>query len=287
MESTLSRVAVIIARAGSRGLPNKAMQLLDGRPLVAWTIEHALGCREVDAVVLTTDGPDIAAVGRWFDIQVYDRPAALAADDVTIDEAARHGIRCFEQAEGRLCDHVAIMYANVALRPHDLTDRALRKLRTTGADSVQSVYPVGKMHPLWMRTVADDTEDRRGVLGMYQPNRNIYLQVVKATGGPQLHLAGTVTYDEQQNVVGISEMKAPVVKIQENIKVSLNAGGAAPSDVVCINVFTVDVEAYVNEGASEVIAFFGDTKPVSTTVEVPRLVHPGWAVEIEATAIID
>ena len=171
MESTLSRVAVIIARAGSRGLPNKAMQLLDGRPLVAWTIEHALGCREVDAVVLTTDGPDIAAVGRWFDIQVYDRPAALAADDVTIDEAARHGIRCFEQAEGRLCDHVAIMYANVALRPHDLTDRGLVKLRETAADSVQSVCPVGKMHPLWMRTVTNEGEGQRDILGMHQPNR--------------------------------------------------------------------------------------------------------------------
>ena len=129
--------------------------------------------------------------------------------------------------------------------------------------------------------------ERINPTGMYQPNRNIYSQVVKATGGTQLHLAGTVPFDEEQNVVGISDMNAQVVKILENIKVSLNAGGAAPSDVVRINVFTVDVEAYVNEGAPEGIAFFGDTKPVSTTVEVPRLVHADWLVEIEATAIID
>ena len=63
--------------------------------------------------------------------------------------------------------------------------------------------------------------ERINLTGMYQPNRNIYLQVVKATGGTQLHLAGTVQFDEEQNVVCISEMKAPVVKIQENIKVSL------------------------------------------------------------------
>ncbi len=171
MESSLNRIAVIIARAGSRGLPNKAMALLDGRPLVAWTIEHALGCRALDAVVLTTDGEDIAAVGRTFGIHVYPRPAELAGDDVTIDAAARHGVTCWESEQGRRSDHVAIMYANVALRPHDLTDRALEQLRATGADSVQSVYPVGKMHPLWMRTVGDDDQGRADVLDMYTPNR--------------------------------------------------------------------------------------------------------------------
>lgn len=171
MESTLNSIAVIIARAGSRGLPNKAMTALDGRPLVAWTIKHALGCRALAAVVLTTDGPDIAGVGRAHGIHVYDRPAELAGDDVTIDAAARHGALCWEAEHGVLCDHVAIMYANVALRPVDLTDRALAKLRTTGADSVQSVYPVGKMHPLWMRTVSGDDAGNTDVLGMYTPNR--------------------------------------------------------------------------------------------------------------------
>lgn len=123
--------------------------------------------------------------------------------------------------------------------------------------------------------------------GMYQPNHNIYSQVVKATGGTQVHVAGTVPFDEAQNVVGIGDMRAQVLKILENLEISLNAGGAGRADVVRMNVFAVDVEAYVSEGAPEVVAFFGDTKPVSTTVQVPRLVHPDWLVEIEATAIID
>ena len=63
------------------------------------------------------------------------------------------------------------MYANVALRPDDLTDRAMTKLQETGADSVQSVFPVGKMHPLWMRTVGGEDGGQGDMLGMYQPNR--------------------------------------------------------------------------------------------------------------------
>ncbi|MBL6957623.1 MAG: RidA family protein [Rhodospirillales bacterium] len=123
--------------------------------------------------------------------------------------------------------------------------------------------------------------------GMYKPNRNIYSQVVKATGGTQVHVAGTVPFDENNQSVGLGDMKAQVQKILENIEVSLNAAGATRRDVVRINVFTVDVEAYVNEGVQEVIAFFDGHKPVSTTVQVPRLVVEDWLVEIEATAVID
>ena len=129
--------------------------------------------------------------------------------------------------------------------------------------------------------------ERISLTGMYLPNHNIYSQVVKATGATQVHVAGTVPFDEAQNVVGIGDMRAQVLKILENLEISLNAGGAGRADVVRINVFAVDVEAYVSEGAPEVIAFFGQNKPVSTTVQVPRLVHADWLVEIEATAIID
>ena len=129
--------------------------------------------------------------------------------------------------------------------------------------------------------------ERINPTGMYQPNHNIYSQVVKATGGTQVHVAGTVAFDEEQNVVGIGDMRAQVLKILENLQISLNAGGASRADVVRINVYALDTDAYVAEGAPEVIAFFGPTKPVSTTVQVSRLVHPDWLVEIEATAIID
>src|SRR5690606_30066209 len=61
----------------------------------------------------------------------------------------------------------AILYGNIALRPADLTDRALDKLHATGADSVQTVYPVGARHPLWMRTLGGLDGDE---LAPYQPN---------------------------------------------------------------------------------------------------------------------
>ena len=123
--------------------------------------------------------------------------------------------------------------------------------------------------------------------GMYKPNKNIYSQVVKPTGATTVHIAGTVPFDEDANVVGIDDMKMQVLKILDNIRISLAAAGATPADVVRINVYALNVDDYVTNGAPEVIAFFGDNKPTSTTVQVSRLVHPDWVVEIEATAVLD
>ena len=122
---------------------------------------------------------------------------------------------------------------------------------------------------------------------MYQPNKNLYSQVVKSSGNTTIHLAGTVPFDLEGNVVGNADMKTQVRQILENIRISLEAVGAKPKDVVRINVFTLDVNEYIQNGAPEIISFFGKNRPASTTVEVSRLVHPEWIVEIEATAVID
>ena len=123
--------------------------------------------------------------------------------------------------------------------------------------------------------------------GMYTPNKGIYSQVVTSTGTTTVHIAGTVPFDEDANVVGVGDMKAQTCQILDNLRISLEAAGARPADVVRINVYTLNTDDYVANGAPEVIAFFGDTKPSSTTVQVSRLVHPDWLVEIEATAVID
>ena len=123
--------------------------------------------------------------------------------------------------------------------------------------------------------------------GMYTPNKGIYSQVVTSTGTTTVHIAGTVPFDEDANVVGVGDMRAQTCQILDNLRISLEAAGALPADVVRINVYTLNTDDYVANGAPEGIAFFGDTKPSSTTVQVSRLVHPDWLVEIEATAVID
>lgn len=163
----MSTIAVIIGRAGSKGLPHKNLRELGGKPLTAWTVEHALQSKRPQAVILSSDGDAILDVGRSYGVCCYKRPDELSGDTVTVDAAVRHGVSCWEKETGQTASAIAILYANVALRPDDLTDRALAKLIDTGCDSVQTVYNVGKTHPLWMRKLTGEHQD---IVEPYIPN---------------------------------------------------------------------------------------------------------------------
>src|SRR6185369_10671750 len=121
-------LVVILGRGGSKGLPHKNTLPLAGRPMVAWTIEHARGSKRAGAIVVSTDSPAIAALAREHGVAVIQRPAELASDTATVDSAARHAVEAIEKQGSGACDAVVILYANVPLRPADLTDRALEKL---------------------------------------------------------------------------------------------------------------------------------------------------------------
>lgn len=161
----MNTLAIILARAGSKGLPGKNALHVGGRPMAAWTIDHALGSRRITDVTISTDMPAVLSLGQRYNLWTCTRPAELAGDGVAVDAAARHAARWWADRRGREAEAVAILYANVPVRPADLTDRAVEMLERTGADSVQSVCGVGKGHPYWMRTLGDD-----GELEPYQAN---------------------------------------------------------------------------------------------------------------------
>lgn len=141
-------IAVILARAGSKGVPGKNVALVGGRPCLAWTLEHALNTRRIDEVVVSTDDPRAASIARQHGVVVVDRPAELASDTATVDDAVRHAVTN-AMPGGHDRDACVVLYANVPVRPADLSDRAISLLASTGADSVQSYAPVGKHHPWW------------------------------------------------------------------------------------------------------------------------------------------
>lgn len=142
-------LAVILARAGSKGVPGKNVAPIAGRPCVAWTIDAARGAERITDVVVSTDDPRAAGVADAMGVAVVARPAELATDTARVDDAARHAVLWREGEGGERFDGVVILYANVPVRPEGLIDRAVARLLDSGADSVQSYTPVGKHHPWW------------------------------------------------------------------------------------------------------------------------------------------
>lgn len=148
-------LAVVPARAGSKGLPRKNVLPLAGRPMIAHTLEHALKANRIDAIVVTTDFPEAAEVARAMGIRVVDRPPELATDTATVDSAVRHAVLAYEATQ-QAVSHVAILYPNIPVRAPGIIDRAICHLIETGADSVRTVAPVSKQHPDWLHRLEGD-----------------------------------------------------------------------------------------------------------------------------------
>lgn len=146
-------LAVVLGRAGSKGVPGKNVRPIAGKPCAQWTIEHAQRTPGVRAVVVSTDSDELKSLARDMGAIVVDRPEELAGDRATIDDAARHAVRAVVGDLPWLAEPttpILILYANVPVRPSDLSTRALERLLGSGCDSVQSYERVGKAHPWWM-----------------------------------------------------------------------------------------------------------------------------------------
>lgn len=154
-------LCIILARAGSKGVPGKNIAPLAGRPCIAWTIDFARAAQSLHPshLLLSTDDPHAARIGTDMGCTLIARPSDLASDTATIDSAARHALSTHEAQLGHAWrGPIVILYANVPVRPADLLDRAVHTLITTRCHSVQSFARVGKHHPWW--TVRIDDQSR-------------------------------------------------------------------------------------------------------------------------------
>ncbi len=161
--------AIILARAGSRGVPGKNVAPVAGRPCIAWTIDDACSAANVARVCVSSDDDRALDVARSMGVETVERPESLADDDATVDDAARHAFEALGSPDGP----VVILYANVPVRPAGLIDRAIEMMGHTRADSVQSYAPVGKHHPWWTAKVDMMSGDVRPWEGEVL-NRGVY-----------------------------------------------------------------------------------------------------------------
>ena len=152
-------LAIIPARGGSKGLPGKNLRMLAGRPLIAWTIRHALGSDLVSDTIVSTDCPEIAQISRQSGAQVpFLRPAQLATDSAPTEPVMIHALEEMEKA-GMSYDVIALLQPTSPLRGPDMTDRALAQLHVDHADSLLSVT---QSHAFfWQRDPVCATYDHR------------------------------------------------------------------------------------------------------------------------------
>jgi pseudaminic acid cytidylyltransferase len=93
-------IAIIPARAGSKRLPHKHILLLNGKPLIAWTIEAAIESGVFDEVIVNTDCQDIATIAREYGATVpFVRPSHLAEDHTPTIDVIKHTLEWYQEKQ--------------------------------------------------------------------------------------------------------------------------------------------------------------------------------------------
>jgi len=138
----MSTVAVIPARGGSKGIPRKNVRLVAGKPLLAYTIEHALACPLVDRVAVSTDDPEIAAVAIEYGAEVIHRPPEISGDAASSESALLHALDHLKAAEGYEPELVVFLQATSPIRQAGDVQGAIETLQREQADSLFSAGPL-------------------------------------------------------------------------------------------------------------------------------------------------
>ncbi|MCB1041050.1 MAG: acylneuraminate cytidylyltransferase family protein [Acidimicrobiales bacterium] len=151
-------LAIVPARAGSKGLPGKNIVPFLGRPLIAWSIEAGLRAAQVDRVVVSTDGPEIAEAARRAGAEVpFERPPELGLDHVRDLPVFEHALEWLRANEGYVPDLVVQLRPTSPIRPDGLIDEAIDRLvARPDADSIRAVC-LSQYPPYKMWRIEDDT----------------------------------------------------------------------------------------------------------------------------------
>jgi enamine deaminase RidA (YjgF/YER057c/UK114 family) len=117
------------------------------------------------------------------------------------------------------------------------------------------------------------------------PPFGAFSQVVIGGSGKVIYLKGQVSLDQSGAIVGPRDMRAQVSQVLRNIEAVLASMNGRMSDIVSLNQFTTDIQAFMQSGDIRQ-QFFSAPFPVTTTVEVSSLYDPNLVIEISAIAEI-
>lgn len=122
------------ARGGSKGIPNKNIKIIAGKPLLVWTIEAAKKTNLLNRYIVSTENQKIADISKECGAQVLERPLELATDEASTLSVLRHAI------EKIPCDIVVLLQATSPVRHPGLIDECIKEFMDNNYDSLATGF---------------------------------------------------------------------------------------------------------------------------------------------------
>ena len=151
----MSVLITICARGGSKGIPGKNIKLLNGKPLIAWSIEAGLNSKYVDRVIVSTDDIEIAKISeKWGADIPFIRPKELATDTATTVDTVIHALQYVETHDEKY-DFILLLQPTSPLRNSIHVDESIEIVINKEMNGITGVTEVS--HPYeWTNTLSDN-----------------------------------------------------------------------------------------------------------------------------------
>jgi CMP-N,N'-diacetyllegionaminic acid synthase len=185
-------LALIPARGGSKGVPKKNIKLLEGFPLICYSIAAAKLSKKINKVVVSTDSEEIAEIARNFGAQApFLRPSELAGDESADIDYVLHTLNWLEKNENYISDLIILLRATTPLRESNHIDEAIEEfVKNSEATSLRSSHAVAESPFKWFLikdkfytpicdkyTLEDANKPRQSFPEVYIPNG--YVDILK------------------------------------------------------------------------------------------------------------
>ncbi len=151
-------IAIVLARAGSKGLKDKNIRNLSGKPLIFHTLRPLVNNNNIEKIIVSTDGQNIKQIvedAKLDKVEVLLRPAELSGDEVTTKETLKYVFGSLTSNE-QSCAFFVYMQITEPVRPLGILDRCIAAFKENDCDSAFAAYEMHKN--FW---VSDDIQASR------------------------------------------------------------------------------------------------------------------------------
>jgi len=175
-------LCTICARGGSKGVINKNIKILDGLPVICYSLNLIKKSKYIDDYVISTDSEEIIKIVKEYDFKVeFKRPKELAGDKISRLDVVKHAVKWKETHESTKFDIIVDLGVATPLKSHDDLDRCLEVLENKNCSNVISVTPSSR-NPYYnmvervddkikiVKTVSGHLTDRRDAPPVYDLN---------------------------------------------------------------------------------------------------------------------
>jgi len=163
-------LGAICCRGGSKGVPGKNIRLLNGKPLIAYSIETAHHCTMLDDVIISTDSAEIANIAIDYSAKVpFMRPASLATDEASKWPVFLHALETYEHQYGKEISYIVDMDVTVPLKTIADID---------GAIKMALLYPETDV------VITGYVPEKNPYFNMMEITSRGYAEIVKKSEGP-------------------------------------------------------------------------------------------------------